>query len=230
MSILLTSEIDGAWFGSDPNGQYYQSVAAALASSIQGRFATGSVLVAGCGHGHLVNQLQARGYNAWGVDASAYAVNAAKAQYPTIANRFLQGDCRVAAQMATVRSTALGGPASRRFEIIIAEDLDSAQGTLAVLSQGWLNNHPEASALGVTVHTGATITAGNNEALQCRTALAGILSTTGRYVHVISLYDAGTPAEAYGPGLWHTGPEWRAIFGGTFNIEPIYHLGTLAEF
>jgi SAM-dependent methyltransferase len=225
VSITLSADIDTAWFGSSPDSEYYRNAAAQLAAGIRGRFSTGTVLVAGCGHGHLVNQLAASGYTAWGVDISAYAVAQAKAHYPALSARFLQGDCRVAAQMATVRQTVLGGPASRRFNIVIAEDLDSAQGTLAVLDAAWLDNHPEASALGVTVHTPQTIAAGDAEVAQCRSALGGILANNGAYVHVTSMREPENPALYYGPGLWHTPTEWRVLVG----TDPLYRIPDLVE-
>lgn len=96
------------------------------AAVIQQQFPSVSVLVAGCGWGYLVDELRALNMNAWGVDASPYCITKATTLWPIghrTNGRVLLGDCTIAAAMATVRTTALGGPITRRFGVVVTEDL-----------------------------------------------------------------------------------------------------------
>lgn len=58
----------------------------------EARLKTGRVLVPGCGVGHDVAWLAARGVDVTGVDIAPTAVELAKSQYPALAERFVVGD------------------------------------------------------------------------------------------------------------------------------------------
>lgn len=94
------------------------------AAIIRQRFpAATSVLIAGCGYGYLVDELQKLGINAWGCDASPYATGRAAQELGQNGRFVLQGDCTTAAGMTAVRAAALGGGANRRFAVCVTEDL-----------------------------------------------------------------------------------------------------------
>jgi SAM-dependent methyltransferase len=116
----------------------------------------------------------------------------------TLADRFRVGDCRSTAAMATLRQQTLGGPTSRRFDIIVSEDLLAAQETDAEVVQcltalrGILANN------GTIVHIVTCITPDNE----------------GGYWE----WDEGTQDVVFKPyrtpdSLWKTLEQWKALVG-----------------
>lgn len=92
------------------------------AADFNGRYAKGKMLVAGCGFGYLVDELVSRGWDAWGCDASTYAINRGKELLPAIANRLLVGDILVRNSLAAVRTSA-GLSGNQRFAVTVTEDV-----------------------------------------------------------------------------------------------------------
>lgn len=85
--------------------------------------AGGKVLVVGCGWGFLVDELLARGYDAWGLDGSAYAVAKAAEVLPAAsAGRVLLADAMNRSQVAAVRAAA-GLSGNQRFKLVVTEDV-----------------------------------------------------------------------------------------------------------
>lgn len=84
---------------------------AARADWLIGQYGTaGRWLIAGCGWGFLVQALRARGVDAYGVDASAWAI----AQAPLeIQGRLSVGDCADASAMAQLGA----------FAVVVTEDM-----------------------------------------------------------------------------------------------------------
>lgn len=97
---------------------------ATRAQEIGRRFPTtgAKVLVAGCGWGYLVDELVSLGFDAYGVDASQYAIDRAATAVPNVANRIFIGNCTVPADMAGVRSLA-GLKTNQKFTVTIQEDM-----------------------------------------------------------------------------------------------------------
>lgn len=93
------------------------------AAELSRRFQNGKILIAGCGWGYLVEDALAAGFDAWGCDASAYAV--AKSQEVLAAparSRIIQADITVRSQLTTLRSTA-GLTGAQRFRAVVTEDV-----------------------------------------------------------------------------------------------------------
>lgn len=96
------------------------------AAEIKGRFAGGKVLIAGCGWGYTVDELVKLGIDAWGCDASQYAVDKAKAVLPAAsAGRVLLADVTVASQLDAVR-VAAGLKGKTTFTAVVDEDMFTA--------------------------------------------------------------------------------------------------------
>ena len=89
------------------------------AETIRGRFVNQSILIAGCGYGYLVDELRALGINAWGFDASAYAVQQAATIVP---GRVTLADTLSRQQLSAARTFA-GLSGNQRFGAVITEDL-----------------------------------------------------------------------------------------------------------
>lgn len=96
------------------------------AAWLTARYGTaGKWLVAGCGWGYLVDELVALGVDAWGIDASSYAVSKAQEAgtlAPGVGNRVVLIDATNRSQLASLRSTA-GLSGSQRFTVIVTEDI-----------------------------------------------------------------------------------------------------------
>ena len=212
MSILLDPTMDVAWYG-DPTRSYYTDQAALRATNIRGRSGTGNYLVAGHGYGHLVQSLiNAGNATTYGCDLSEHALTQSKAVYPAISARFVSGDCRSSSSMSTVRSNTLGGPRTRLFNVIVSEDLMSAQGP---------NKHPRD-------YTAQDWIDADAEAVACAQALRSVLTSNGVLVHLISMLEPNFIGyNEVTNGLWHTGEEWRAILPAA---DRIVRLRDLAEF
>jgi len=78
-----------------------------------------SVLVVGSGFGFMVEELLARGVNAWGLDVSEYAISQTPA---AIVGRNLLGDARLRSALNAARSAA-GLKGNARFDLILTEDV-----------------------------------------------------------------------------------------------------------
>jgi hypothetical protein len=96
--------------------------AGVLASSLTR--AQTKVAVAGSAYGFLVEALVARGFDAWGFDASSYAVGKAQAGAVnlTTRGRVLQKDLLVSSQVTDVRRAA-GLTGQNRFHLGVTEDV-----------------------------------------------------------------------------------------------------------
>lgn len=93
-------------------------------NALKGHFAPNNQKTAiwGSGWGWLVSMAVAAGYDAYGFDASQYAVDKSKTLYPTIASRFFLRNCTVSADVNASRSDA-GLRGQNRFALLITEDL-----------------------------------------------------------------------------------------------------------
>jgi hypothetical protein len=109
------------------------------ALKIKGRVATGKVLVAGCGWGFAVGELLSLGIDAWGCDASPYALGKAVEVLPVNASaRVILADCTSRTQLSALK-TAAGLPGNQRFAFVVTEDLlpclDNEAEVAAVLTE-----------------------------------------------------------------------------------------------
>jgi hypothetical protein len=93
-------------------------------NSIKGRFAPNNQKVAvwGCGWGYLVQKAVAAGYDAYGFDASPYAIQRGKELIPSIANRLFVRNALNSADMTPARRDA-GIQGNARFTISVSEDM-----------------------------------------------------------------------------------------------------------
>lgn len=93
-------------------------------AQIRGRFAPNNQKVAvwGCGFGYLVELLVAEGYDAFGFDASAYAINRGKVLIPSISTRLFVRNALVSGDMTPARRDA-GLPGAQRFPLLVTEDM-----------------------------------------------------------------------------------------------------------
>lgn len=80
------------------------------------------LLIVGCGYGYLVDDAVTAGYDAWGVDASAYAINKGKTLLPAIANRLIVADALVGAQLDAAATTA-GLKRNVKWPLLVTEDV-----------------------------------------------------------------------------------------------------------
>jgi hypothetical protein len=89
-----------------------------------GRFAPNGQKVAvwGCGFGYLVEMLLAAGYDAYGFDASTYAITRGKELLPGIAARLFVRDALVSGDMTPARRDA-GLAGQQRFPLLVTEDM-----------------------------------------------------------------------------------------------------------
>jgi hypothetical protein len=77
----------------------------------------------GCGFGSLVAQAVSAGYDAYGYDASAYAVARGQQLLPQIAARLFQRDALVSADVtASARDAGITG-GNPRFALLVTEDV-----------------------------------------------------------------------------------------------------------
>lgn len=76
----------------------------------------------GCGWGYLVQLAVQAGYDAYGFDASTYAVNKAKALSPALAGRFFVRDALVSGDVNGARGDA-GLRGKNAFALLVTEDL-----------------------------------------------------------------------------------------------------------
>ena len=84
---------------------------------------TGQTLaIWGCGFGATVNLAQQAGYNAYGFDASSYAITRGKALIPAIAARLFVRDALVSQQVSAARGDA-GLKGQTKFALVVTEDM-----------------------------------------------------------------------------------------------------------
>lgn len=88
-------------------------------SAIRGRFSIGKILVAGCGYGYTVRHLINLGIDAWGIDASAYAVQQASTIVP---GRVTQANILIRSEL-TACLTFAGLKTNQKFTAIVTEDV-----------------------------------------------------------------------------------------------------------
>jgi hypothetical protein len=93
-------------------------------NTFKGRVAPNNQKLAvwGCGWGSLVNLAVQAGYDAYGFDASSYAITRGKALLPAIATRLFVRSALVAADVTASRSDA-GIHGGTRFSLLVTEDL-----------------------------------------------------------------------------------------------------------
>lgn len=111
----------------DSSGAGYECMAQTFNARIDGlkhRFAPNNqkFLIVGSGWGWLVDFAVTAGYDAYGIDASSYAIDKARSRYPTRASRMVLGDALTTAGMDAVATAAglHGNPA--RWDLLITED------------------------------------------------------------------------------------------------------------
>jgi hypothetical protein len=92
--------------------------------ALRGRVAPNGQKLAiwGCGFGSLVSLAVTAGYDAFGFDASTYAIARGKALLPAIASRLFVRDALVAASVTASRGDA-GITGGRQFALLVTEDL-----------------------------------------------------------------------------------------------------------
>jgi cyclopropane fatty-acyl-phospholipid synthase-like methyltransferase len=81
----------------------------------------GTVLVVGCGWGYLVDELETRGWDAWGADASAYAIARGQAELPHLEGRLFRADVTDARHLDLLMRRT--DPPIDRFDLVVTEDL-----------------------------------------------------------------------------------------------------------
>lgn len=93
-------------------------------NELKGRAAPNNQRLAiwGCGWGFLVSLAVAAGYDAYGFDASAYAITKGKAVLPAIAARLFQRDALVSADVTAAKADA-GIKGHTNFALLVTEDL-----------------------------------------------------------------------------------------------------------
>jgi len=92
---------------------------------LKGRIAPNNQKLAiwGCAWGFLVQDAVTAGYDAYGFDASAYAINKGKQIMPAnIASRLFQRDATVSADVTASRNDA-GLKGNTRFALLVTEDM-----------------------------------------------------------------------------------------------------------
>jgi len=93
--------------------------------ALKGRVAPNNQKLAiwGCGFGYLVNLAVTAGYDAYGFDASAYAITRGNQVQPAaIAARLFQRDATVASDVTASRNDA-GLKGNTRFALLLTEDM-----------------------------------------------------------------------------------------------------------
>lgn len=90
-----------------------------------GRFAPSNqtLLIAGCGFGYLVNFAVQAGYNAFGIDASSWAINEGKTLLPSIASRLAVADITVASQIDSASKTFGLKGGTPKYALLVTEDV-----------------------------------------------------------------------------------------------------------
>lgn len=95
------------------------------AAAVVAAYGSVKTLVVGCGWGYLVDELLRLGVDAWGIDASLYAITKGKAvagMLPATLTRLSVADATNRTQLTAVRTTA-GLVGSARFGLVVTEDM-----------------------------------------------------------------------------------------------------------
>lgn len=94
--------------------------------SLSQRFAPNNQKLAiwGCGWGYLVQLAVTAGYDAFGFDSSAYAINKGKILLPNIASRLFVRDALIAADVTQSKKDA-GLKGQTNFPLLVTEDMYS---------------------------------------------------------------------------------------------------------
>jgi len=117
-SALYYQPVDGSGYQQFP---FFQT----RVTSLRGFAAPNNQKLAvwGCGWGYLVSLCVTAGYDAYGFDASAYAITKGKQQLPTVASRLFQRDALVSADVTASASDAGIHGGNPRFALLVTEDL-----------------------------------------------------------------------------------------------------------
>lgn len=94
-------------------------------NALKGRFAPNNqtLLIAGCGFGYLVQLAVTAGYNAFGVDASSWAISQGQALLPSIATRLAVADVTSTSSLdAAGKGFGLHGNPPK-YALLVTEDL-----------------------------------------------------------------------------------------------------------
>lgn len=112
------------WNPSGAEGYRRYPFFAERVAEIRTRFpASTKVLVAGCGWGFLLDEAAALGVEAWGMDASSYAISKAQEVLAEpVRSRVVLGDVTNEAQVNNMRNLA-GMRGQQKFDLCITEDL-----------------------------------------------------------------------------------------------------------
>jgi len=81
------------------------------------------LLVAGCAFGFLVDDLVGVGYDAYGIDASAWAIGRSNEVLPGIAARVGVVDATVESEINDFRRNVMGIQGNRKIDLAVTEDL-----------------------------------------------------------------------------------------------------------
>jgi hypothetical protein len=117
-TALYYQPADGSGYGDFPSFQ-------ARVDALKQKLAPNNQKTAvwGCGWGYMVNLAVQAGYDAYGFDASPYAIARGKAVLPAIASRLFQRDALVAADVTASASDAGIHGGNPRFTLLVTEDL-----------------------------------------------------------------------------------------------------------
>ena len=117
-TALYYQPADGS--GYDPTWPMFT----ARINALKGRTAPNNQKLAiwGCGWGSLVNLAVEAGYDAYGFDASSYAITKAKATFPVIATRLFVRDALKSADVTASKSDA-GIHGQSKFAVLVTEDV-----------------------------------------------------------------------------------------------------------
>lgn len=82
-----------------------------------------TLLIAGCGFGYLVNFAIQAGYNAFGIDASSWAINQGQTLIPSIASKLAVADITVATQVDAASKTFGLHGGTPKYALLLTEDV-----------------------------------------------------------------------------------------------------------
>lgn len=127
MSLLATqADFEGGGAGALYNNPIYYEYPffQERIDALKGRAAPNNQRLAiwGCGWGYLVQLAVTAGYDAYGFDASSYAITKGQAVLPSIANRLFVRDALVSADVTAAKSDA-GIKGHNNFALLVTEDM-----------------------------------------------------------------------------------------------------------
>lgn len=97
------------------------------ADKFAGRY-TGQVAVIGCAYGYLVAELVERGIDAYGCDASSWAIEEGLRQQPALAGRLFVADATIRSSLSAFKADC-GLSGGRKFGLVLTEDVLSCAET-----------------------------------------------------------------------------------------------------